>query len=67
MDEIIWFIGFVWFCFLGVGYGSNTQELKFIGSIVGMITGLYIMSLSMILALALIFSNIGLFLYEASK
>jgi len=67
MDEIIWFMGFCWFCFLGVGYGSNQRELKFLGSILGMITGLSLMGESMILALALIFSNMGLFLYEASK
>lgn len=67
MDEIIWFVAFVWFVFLGVGYGTNSKELRYIGTIIGMVTGLLIMSESMIISLALIFSNMGLFLYEASK
>lgn len=67
MNEIIWLYAYVWFVFLGIGYGTNSKPLKIIGTILGMVVGLAVIAESMLLALALIIGSAGLFFYEVSQ
>lgn len=67
MNEIYWFWALVWFILIGLGYATDHIELKILGQLTGMLLGLSLFSESVLLSLALIFSNMALFLKTAGE
>lgn len=67
MNEIYWFWALVWFILIGLGYATEHIELKILGQLIGMLLGLSLFSESVLLSLALIFSNMALFLKTAGE
>lgn len=67
LNETNWMVLVIWLILLILGYAKEKLELKVIGSIIGLVFGIMILSMSPVIAYLVCLLNLVIFLWEISS